>query len=326
MAPQQLLIHYLIMQVCIAFEKNGLFDVLRKTKKPVSISDLSKTLRVQEDLLRVCIDFLWSVTDILEKTERGIMLKNPGSFPDGFIVAAYKSVFDNIGDLLSGAKKYGREVNRDGYELQKASDMLSKETNKRVLLILGKIKNDFTLVDLGCGSAQLLIRHCSTHKNNFGVGVDADKAVVVAAQKNAADAGCKKNIQIVNADLKDIEKWSGYIPKDKPVVFFASTVLHELLYTGEQGLVSALREIKKKFPGARLLTAEFDALSFEDIKRENNLERKFFAAAYMFWHPLTHQGFPRPQSEWQNIFKKSGWAVNDIERTNKNVVIYDCLA
>src|SRR3989338_8683810 len=86
--------HYLIVLVHTTLERLGLFDVLQKKGGGITIDELSKIIKVRVDLLESCINFLWSTTEYLEKTDRRISLKNDA--PKWFWTATYKPVFDNL--------------------------------------------------------------------------------------------------------------------------------------------------------------------------------------------------------------------------------------
>lgn len=319
--------HYIIVQLYLTLERVGIFDILRKKQGPISVEELSRALNVQKNLLEPCIDFLWATTDMFEKTDAGITLKDASQFPRGFVMAIYKPIFDNLEDLLRGTKIYGKNVVQDSYHLQKVSDMFTKVATDYVLEQLSKTNTIHTVVDLGCGSGEFLIRASAQNSLAQGIGIDIDQVVVDAARKNVENADVSESeIAIIKADISHISAWKQHIHAGAhDIVFLGSTILHEFLRDGEQSLVTLLRMFKKEFLGSRFFVVEHDApRSFEEIKKEKNTETKLFAAMHMLIHPLTDQGTPRPQSDWLSFFEKSGWSVTDSARMSNGLVVYDC--
>ncbi|MDP3725707.1 MAG: methyltransferase domain-containing protein [bacterium] len=291
----------------------------------MSITDLAKLFSFREDILEACFDFLWLTTDFFEKKGKYLTLKNPNQFPKWLVMSAYKSVFDNLGGLLSGEKIYGRDMIRDGHQLQKASYFFSRDAIQNIAVKLQSIDEESTFVDLGCGSANSLISFVIANPKINGVGIDIDSNVVNAAKQNVIHAHCDNRVKIFQADLTDIQHWRAHIPAHKKIFFLASAVLHEFLRDGEQKFASLLKEFKDVFPCSRFFVIEYDALRPEEIKNEPDEERKLFAAMYMLLHPLSNQGSPCSQREWMRLFQKSGWFVKNVRKLSGDVVLYDCL-
>ena len=146
---------YFFGQVCLALERIGFFNECAR-QDSVSIQEFSKSWNISKHLLETCIEFLWSTTDILEKDGDIVRLKNQ-NFPKAlWVLAAYKPVFDNLAEILKEEKKYGRDVFRNGYYLQKASVLFSGVAVRLALLALENEKSG-QLIDFGCGAANSLI-------------------------------------------------------------------------------------------------------------------------------------------------------------------------
>ncbi|MDO8676413.1 MAG: hypothetical protein Q7K16_02050 [Candidatus Azambacteria bacterium] len=313
---------YFFTQVCLALEEIGFFNECF-CRDSVSINEFAKTRDVSLLFLKTCVDFLWSTTDILESDGDIVRLKNK-NFPKSLWgLLAYKPVFDNLAEMLKKEKKYGRDVFRDGYYLQKASVLLSGDAVHLALAALKKEKSG-QLVDFGCGAAHSLIDYCRHDSSRTSLGIDTNSDIARAARKNVEEAGLRDRVVIVESDALDFSKWQPFIREEQPQYFLASTMLHEFLRDGEEFVINFLAKIKSDFPDSQFFIIEFDALPFEKIKTEADMERKLFAAMYELWHPLTNQGMPQPREVWEKIIKKSGWKIKNISRANMNVLIYHC--
>ena len=320
-----LCIHYLIMQTCLALEQTGVFDLLRRGEQ--TVENLAYTTKTDEVTLQVCLHFLWSVTDFLDIDGNLIKLRNSKTFPRSWILLSYKQIFDNLAPLLTGRKEYKKELFRDGAYLQKASGIFFDQFSKTTEEIINRLRDesDQILVDLGCGSARVLQVYCSSSRVRRAVGVEVDATSIQETSKMLEKNRLSDQISLVQADIRDIEKWKEKIPEGSRVAFLASTVLHELLFEGEEALTNWLTDIKDNFPRSRFFIVEYDGLRFEDIKHEKNLKRKHFAAMYTYWHPLTKQGLPQSKKKWESIINSSGWHVQDTIIMPHNFVLYDCV-
>lgn len=315
---------HLIITIWASLERIGVFDEFRKRKSAITIKELARTLNAEERLLEPCIYFLWATTSLLNKRRNSFSLKNPNSFPKGFVLAAYKPIFDNLESLLLGTKKYGKDVERDGYQLQKASDIFSKPAIDRILEKIKHIDVDHVLVDLGCGSAEFLIRACKQNLHARGIGIDVSDEITISAQKNVRQDSMVHRIKVIQDDVFSSSTWKNHIPSDAPCIFIGSTILHEFLYKGRKIFVEFLKHFKEMFPGSRFFVVEYDALGFEKIKKKLHTEQALFSAMYLLWHPLTNQGLPQPQNKWRAIFSDADWTIRDAERTENDLIIYDC--
>ena len=199
---RQITHYYFLIQVCLALEKIGFFDLL-SPGKILKVDELSKKLGVEENFLNICVEFLWSVTDILGKDKNGYFLKTPNFSKALWVMQAYKPVFENLDNILLGKKKYGRDITRDGYYLQKASDLFSGDAIDKVLNVL-KSEKDGILIDFGCGSAKSLIFYCKENSGRRGLGVDIDSSIIKEAELHIKDAGLKEMALVVESDVFNI--------------------------------------------------------------------------------------------------------------------------
>lgn len=311
--------NYFLSHVCLALEEVGFFEYLRLGQK--SIPETARDLKIREDFLKLTVEYLYSVTNFLGKNGDNYYLKDQNFYKNLYLLLAYDPVFANLSELLKEEKKYSIDLVRNGYYLQKASDLFSGEALKTVLSILDN-ESDGQLVDFGCGSAGALIKYC--HKlSRRGIGIDVDSDVIRAAKNNISKAGLGDKISLVEADVLRIENWKRYVSVNNNY-FIASTILHEFLRNGENYVIEFLKALKLNFPGSRFFIIEFDAIPFGKMREVENVERRFFAAMYQFWHPLTNQGMPQPREVWERMVGTSGCKLKNVIRVKNDLLIYDC--
>jgi len=314
--------NYLITQVLLALEEVGLWETLANHKRK-TVSELAKELGVHEHQLATSMDFLWSMTDFLDKDAGYYSLREQEIRKPLIILKAYKDVFDNMGKILNGTRKYGENINRDGYYLQKASEFV---TEKSINLIIGSLngKRNLQLIDLGCGSAVSIINFCKQSGENSAIGIDIDESTVLEARKRILNENLHSQAQIILADAMDIKEWMGKIAQEKEKIFIISTLLHESLNSGERGIIQFLKQLHEKFTKTHLFILEFDTPSFEKIKNLQDQVQKNFLARYRLWHPFSNQGMPQPRAIWERIIYSAGWNVNKITKEDMDLITYEC--
>jgi hypothetical protein len=167
----QLTHYYIVGQVCIALEQAKVFELMA-SGQAISLHELARKSALDETLLNTCLNFLWSTTNLFDKQGDHFILRIPelSSILWGFI--AYKPVFDNLGKMLNGSLEYGKDIVRDGYFLQKGSEVVTRQAINQILELL-KDDTGITLVDFGCGSAWSRFYFFFLGKNSLSHGVIA---------------------------------------------------------------------------------------------------------------------------------------------------------
>ena len=118
---------YVAAQAIFHLNQAGVFAQLEAG--PASASELSRRLRLQPGILAGLLDYLVGVEDLLRRRPRGryalsrfgraVLARFGGAERGRFNlfdvrVGAYGPVWSNLGELLAGRARYGKEVRRDG--------------------------------------------------------------------------------------------------------------------------------------------------------------------------------------------------------------------
>lgn len=101
-----------------------------------------------------------------------------------------------------------------------------------------------SIVDLGCGWAELLLRLLDHEPTATGVGVDRDPALIERAQANAAARGLQDRVRL---ECADVTGWSG--AADVAIVIGSSHA-----WGGTRAVLDAVGPLLR--PGGRLLLGE----------------------------------------------------------------------
>lgn len=313
LTPSSLLMHWALIEVLGTLYETQVLDEIRKNG-PMSAEALAVRLPVLAHELKCTLEFVAiNAPDVLIRDNDGrfaagplcdsINLLNILSF-----ARAYTPVFRNLSSLLCGTKHYGSDVVRNGSWLSKSSEFYGKNIVSNVLHLIQEDGAD-VVVDIGCGSGHFL-DHVVQHMPVVAIGIEYD-----ANKEDLGDA----SHTFVQGDAADPESWEAHVPAGVKALVM-NFVLHEFAST-ESRLLEVINRYRKIFSGSRLYICEYNGFSYHDLENLTPSMRHA-ASVYQLIHPLTHQGMPRPCSEWKSLFQEIGTPPEKTADTGSNTTTY----
>lgn len=321
-----LLGHYFIIEALAALDEVGAWEKLRKGKA-LRIAELANELHCDERMLKELFDFLWITTALIDKNgDESYSLSPVGTaeWTDWMVTmtGAYRPVTSHMAGLLDGTVVYGRDVARNGAKLQRASFYLTGGAVPLVTAMLSERAINM-VIDLGCGSADFLIRYCASNKRWKGMGIDIDHDAVTAARKNISLARMENQISVIQGDLRDARSIAAAIQDKSQVALIAIGVLHELLREGEGAVIELLTSLKKSFPGNTLIVGEYNAFTKNELRALRDEPKRLFYSFFQLLHPFSSQGDPQPRPAWEAMFAKSGLALESAKQLpGRRLILY----
>ncbi len=330
LSPSKILADYALLHVLCALQSSGVFTELKKNPKGVLTSSLATTLSLEVPFLVPLCDFLViNAPEILTKKEEKYFLE---PFFDEralqntlFFALSYQSVFTHLKPLLTGEKKYGQDVVRDGAALRLSSALYNGQAWNQVIGLFRSMKVD-TVVDIGCSAGDFLQRVQETSPLMRCIGVEIDSQVVALAQEVSRKSVAEERPLIIEGDAGTPEAWAPHIePKTdfQHVVFVGTTVWHEFLSEGEERVIDIFTRYRKYFPGSAFIVIEYNGATMENMLALPESLRET-GSVYQLVHPLTHQGMPQPPSVWRRIFERVGIPIENSIAVYPNSSIYIC--
>ena len=147
------------------------------------------------------------------------------------------------------------------------SSVLTGKVNYSKANKLKTLKVD-TVVDLGCGSGDIIIDFCKRQKTFKGVGVDISKSALKVAKINVKKNKLSKRIDLIHGDMKNPATYSSKLKSsNNKLAFNAIMALHEFLIDGEEAVINILKKMKKKFPGSYFILGEFNKASHSEFQK-----------------------------------------------------------
>ena len=302
---------YIRAYTIFALLETGVFAALKNGEKK-SAEKLSQKCNIEPYLLDGILNFLVYSDIVLEKTENLYFLTDKGReylFTDVMTtlswgaVGGYSCILTELIPALRREKKYGEDFIRRGDYVAISSQATGNGMYSWVVSELARL-NVETVLDLGCGTAGVLINFCQINPNLKGIGVDIDARAIEEATRRVKVAGMEDRIKLVEGDITKPETYQAQAGHFQAINSIMA--MHEFLRDSEDFVVDILKDMKAKFPGVYFLLGEVDTYSDSEIMNipyPNRIHYLFYQ--YMI-HPLTWQGMPMPKENWVNLFQRAG--------------------
>ena len=312
---------YAMSFLLYSFHESGVFESL-KSLKIKSAVQIAKKNRLNLPALKHGLNFLAASDNSIKKIGSNFKMTKIGRdrlFSDQVramslgAVGAYQILLTNYLDTLKNKKKYGKDFVRDGALVAKSSVLTGRANYSWVANKLKSLNVD-TVVDLGCGSGDIIIDFCKRQKTFKGVGLDISKSALKVAKLNVKKNKLSSRIDLIHGDMKNPSTYSSKLKsKNNKLAFNAIMALHEFLIDGEDAVVKILKRMKKKFPGSYLILGEFDKASHLEFQKIPIYKRMHMLFYQEIIHGLTDQDLTSFEG-WKRIFKKSGVKLIDCKR------------
>jgi SAM-dependent methyltransferase len=295
---------YVLTQVLWTLTQEGFLDRLVAAGKLSAVAYARERNLAPHVLQSLCVylDAL-KLVDYEEGTcvpTRGLvdLLAEPRGIFD--LAYGYEPIFTSLPALLAGTKLVGRDVTRRGEYIAKGSGELGRQLPFPVMCDLIRRLGARRVLDLGCGDLEFLFLLCEELPVRC-VGIDKDPAAVAYAEKRLRESRFADRIEVHEGDMFAVDelcrRWG-----DADVVT-AVDVFHEYLIEGDGRIRGLLEGLRRAFPQAALVVAEFCVQPRARLRRRPTA----FVEHHLF-HDLTNQVI-LPASRWRELFRAAGYEV-----------------
>lgn len=233
---------------------------LRSLEDTTDISDLAEQLNCDEHLFSALIDYVYHTTDLLirEGTRYHLSPTHRANSDLGFhidkFLGAYGPAIADVIDVLADPTK-GPTL-RDGAALARAFIQLAPQSPSLTgqLLQAWRIPS---LLDLGCGTGNLLIELAQSDLEFHGWGVDSSSDMVTTATEHIRHAGLSARIQIAHGDVRALNRSAVLQSREAIRALYARSVINEFFADRGRSAVDILLNLKRLFPGRRLFIEDY---------------------------------------------------------------------
>jgi len=257
---------------------------------------------------------VWSVGSILNvlhrfdivalSPDRKSVSRGPG-FEDTFdnkgyflwLMRGYGNLLHNLASIVEEGNCTTEGIGRDGkYIAMAGRDYGARFVDEQFTRVMDE--EPFQVAaDLGCGSAERLLKLARARPDFRGVGVEINKGAVDLARRSIRQAGLEDRVKIVHFDVKNLT----YQPEfDDVEVLFCFFMGHDLW--PRPNCLKAFRSIRGAFPNLKRFL--FSDTYRSDLPAPGDVP--IFTLGFEFTHELMGQYIPS-LAEWEGLFEEAGW-------------------
>jgi hypothetical protein len=216
-------------------------------------------------------------------------------------VGAYGPVWQNLGRMLSGDGRYGKDFHREGRYAENGVFKLAMRFWDSLTEHVDELGVD-RIVEVGLTTG-LVERLGESYPDHHLYGLDRSELTI---KKNAESAATKNvtNIHWLQADYFATESWCKEVDAKRPGLIF-SLHFHELIAGGEGRFLEALRQLKTALPNWALLAFEQPRLPHGD--RESTPETLWlYSQSNILIHHLIGNGRILSRDVWLDLGRQAG--------------------
>jgi SAM-dependent methyltransferase len=273
----------------------------------VEIDDFSVRQQLSAQPIRAVADVLarGAILEVVEHDpfvvtsgpEFGDIWHNKGYFL--WLVRGYGDMLARVGELSAKTGHERARKIRDGRAIAQAG----KEYGDRFVdPIVNRIIEDleFTvLADLGCGSANRIIRLAQRFPDKRFIGIEVDPGAVELAREAVDAAGLRDRITMIQDDVRRLGARPEYVEIDAIQSFFLG---HELW--PREACLATLAHVRRRMPCAR----NFLLCDTYRSPRPTPGRAPIFTLGFELTHAVMGQHVPTAQ-EWIALFEESAWSL-----------------
>jgi len=293
----------------------GLIDLLRQSSRTISVGEAALHSGLSPAAITQYFEALVSA-GLLERVARG---QTSGTYQG---TSALNRAIHDVGylswglracqPLIANARRFAVDPRqaqqahqRDGGLVARTSQWMGEQSfyphaEEAILALRPR-----HFVDLGCGSARLLVKILQRLPEAYGTGIDISAKACADARHAAAEADLGERLRIIESPIQALADDPS--PLAGADVIHAGFVLHDLMPDDEPVLDRLLAACRNAAPGATLVAV--DAVPFARDEQE-----RMFSAAFSY----LHHGFMgrELQSEmaWSERLARAGFGAVEISK------------
>jgi SAM-dependent methyltransferase len=270
--------------------------------QPRTADDAAALHKLDAKMLRGVLAYVAERTDLLEHSD--------GTFA---ATASYSRGSRFLLDLYAGA--YGPAALRLGRILAEPSfgaACVDREMHARTFCQKGPVPPSWLgsvieqlewnqVLDVGCGTAALLVELAGRNAEFSGWGLDANRAMCRAARARVRDAAAGGRVTIVEGDARELERLSPRILESIRTVT-ARHVANEMFGADGSGAVEWLTGMRRALPGRPLLIEDYYG-----VLGTENAQRHLPTMLHDYVQHISGQGVPPSTlAEWEQVYDAAG--------------------
>ena len=291
----------------------GVMDAMAE---PHEALQLAQQFELDPVILQGLLDHLSRTTSFVVR--RGKHYRRTKAWDDGarFVVGLYGASFGQLAagvvDILRRPETASRLIDRmrhaDAFD-----NVETLEENTLPLLVaqLGLL----TILDVGCGAGQLLVRLAKEQSSFRGWGLESNPRMRALANAHAKAAQVGRRVKILAGDGRKLVEHVDEAISAKLQAVVAVQFVNEMFGQGDQEATNWLTTLRNHLPGRILIISDYYGRLGSRIHESRRLTLVHDHAQL-----LSGQGVPpSTRAQWMKIYRKAGvrliHAIEDVSST-----------
>lgn len=291
----------------------GVMDALAE---PHEAHQLANRFELDPVILHGLLDHLSRTTSFVVR--RGKHYRRTKAWDDGarFVVGLYGASFGQLAagvvDVLRRPEMASRLIDRKRHA--DAFDNVEKLEDHTLPLLIAQLGIQ-TILDVGCGAGQLLVRLAKEQTSFRGWGVESNPSMRALATAHARAAQVGRRVKILAGDGRNFCVHIDEAIGAKLQAVVAVQFVNEMFGQGDQEATNWLTMLRNHLPGRILIVSDYYGRLGSTVHESRRL-----TLVHDHVQLLSGQGVPpSTRAQWMKIYRKAGvrmvHAIEDVGST-----------
>jgi SAM-dependent methyltransferase len=280
-------------------------NVLADLTTPTRPEELAASYRLDPQVLRGTLEFIAARTNLLRKSADRFVATRDYEIESRFLLDLYVGAYGgngaNLKSILPDPSSAKGKLDRAAYA--RAFSTADEYAAGILPEIISELKFD-RMLDLGCGTAGLLLALARENCEFIGWGIDSNPAALKVARRRALSAGFEKRLRFFEGDCTHLRTDLPAAVRAKVESLAACNVANEMFRDGERQSIKWMQQLRKLFPERPLIILDYYSRLGKKV-RHGSMERKTLLHDYA--QLISGQGIPPASAkEWRTIYSSAG--------------------
>jgi SAM-dependent methyltransferase len=272
--------------------------------RPATATALAKRYRLDQSVLRGVLEYVAARTDILRRKGRTFAATRRYGAEARFLLDLYVGAFRPNAMRLTGVLRDPRvgetAVDRARHARTFERAIGSRESPVAAVVRSLELRH---VIDLGCGSGDLLVQMAKADRAFTGLGVEMNPALCRMARARVRAERLGGRIRVIEGDARRLRPLLPASLRPRITGVTACQIANEMFRSGGGAAVAWLRGIRRTLPGRPVIVNDYYGrlgTSAPSASRHTLL--------HDYAQLISGQGIPPPRlRDWRTIYTEAGY-------------------
>jgi SAM-dependent methyltransferase len=276
-------------------------DILRAlAARPSTAAALAKRFRLDRSVLQGVLEYVAARTDVIRKNGATSRYGTEARFLIDLYMGAFAPNAIRLPDILRHARLGETVVDRARHARTFAAATATRERSVAAVIRSLELRH---VLDLGCGSGDLLVQLATADRSFTGVGIEMNPQLCRAARARVGAARVTRQVRVIEGDSRRL---GTLLPKsvgEQVTGVTACHVANEMFRSGSDMATAWLRGIRKTLPGRPVVINDYYGRLGTNTRGEDR-----HTLLHDYAQLISGQGIPPSTLRaWQAIYADAGY-------------------